>query len=282
MDTTTAARPTAYEVLERFLAGYWTRRTRDNYRFILTRWLDWCHEHRLDPVGGADAAALEAFIAELKTSGYAPNTIVGRVSAISAFYRWRVRERLADRNPVELIRRPSRPAESSTASLTRHQLTDWLAAAESRGGAWWAAAILLGRDAAQRGQARTALEQAAYCGADDPERHRPQSPARLPREPLRSSARRFRVTRTARAPTGYTNRASSYGFALQEKTLPGDIAAEAEARREALTSADPSLAEQFPYLIEVVKELGASGYDYTEQFERGLDLILDRIEQIRQ
>jgi hypothetical protein len=115
-DTTTA--PPTTEVLERFLAGDWTPRTRANYRFILTRWLDWCHEHRLDPVGGVDAAALETFIAELKTAGYAPNTIVGRVSAISAFHRWCVRERLADRNPVELIRRPSRPAESSTASLT--------------------------------------------------------------------------------------------------------------------------------------------------------------------
>jgi integrase/recombinase XerD len=107
MDTTTittAARVTSFEVLERFLASYWTPRTRANYRFILTRWLDWCHEHRLDPVGGVDAAALETFIAELKTAGYAPNTIVGRVSAISAFYRWCVRERLADRNPVELIR----------------------------------------------------------------------------------------------------------------------------------------------------------------------------------
>ncbi len=73
-----------------------------------------------------------------------------------------------------------------------------------------------------------------------------------------------------------------HGFAVQEKTLPGDIAAEAEARRDALTSADPSLAEQFPYLIEVVDELGASGYDYTEQFERGLDVILDGIERLRQ
>jgi AcrR family transcriptional regulator len=72
-----------------------------------------------------------------------------------------------------------------------------------------------------------------------------------------------------------------YGFALQEKTLPGDIAAEAQARRDALTSAEPSLAAQFPYLIEVVDELGASGYDYAEQFERGLDVILDGIEQLR-
>ena len=73
-----------------------------------------------------------------------------------------------------------------------------------------------------------------------------------------------------------------YGFALQEKTLPGDIAAEAQARHDALTSADPSLADRFPYLIEVVNELAASGYDYTEQFQRGLDVILEGIEQTRQ
>lgn len=72
-----------------------------------------------------------------------------------------------------------------------------------------------------------------------------------------------------------------YGFALQEKTLPGDIAAEAEARREALSRTDPSLATTYPYLIEVVEELGASGYDYKEQFDRGLELILDAIEQLR-
>jgi integrase/recombinase XerD len=53
---------------------------------------------------------------------------------------------------VEFIRRPPRPVESSTASLTRHQLTDWLAAAEVRGGAWWAAAMLLGLNGLRCGE----------------------------------------------------------------------------------------------------------------------------------
>jgi site-specific recombinase XerD len=83
---------------------------------------------------------------------YAANTIAARVSAVSAFYRWCVRERMIDRNPIEAIRRPSRPAESSTASLTRHQLTDWLAAAERRGGSWWAAAMLLGLNGLRCGE----------------------------------------------------------------------------------------------------------------------------------
>jgi AcrR family transcriptional regulator len=72
-----------------------------------------------------------------------------------------------------------------------------------------------------------------------------------------------------------------YGFALREKTLPGDIAAAAKTRRQDLTTADPSLASQFPYLIEVVEELGTSGYDYTVQFGQGLELILDGINQLR-
>ena len=153
MDTLTTldARLAAGEVVKRFLAGYWCARTRGNYRFILTGWLRWCDAHGHD-VLAVDAAVLEAWVASLKAAGYAPNTIAGRVSTVSAFYRWAVREQLIMRNPVELIRRPRRPAESSTASLTRHQLTDWLAAAETRGGAWWAAAMLLGLNGLRCGE----------------------------------------------------------------------------------------------------------------------------------
>ena len=81
MDTTTAARATSEEVLERFLASYWTLRTRANGLFIFSRWLDWCHTHGYDPVGDVDAA-LEAFIAGLKRAGYAPNTIVGGLGVL--------------------------------------------------------------------------------------------------------------------------------------------------------------------------------------------------------
>ncbi len=72
-----------------------------------------------------------------------------------------------------------------------------------------------------------------------------------------------------------------YGFALQERILPSDIPATAQTRREDLARTDPSLASRFPYLIEVVEELGASGYDHSRQFERGLELVLDGIDQLR-
>lgn len=71
-----------------------------------------------------------------------------------------------------------------------------------------------------------------------------------------------------------------YGFALQEKTLPFDSAAESGAvAAEKERSVPPELAQRFPYLLEVVAELARAGYDYDEEFATGLDLILDGVER---
>lgn len=74
----------------------------------------------------------------------------------------------------------------------------------------------------------------------------------------------------------------SYGFALQEKNLAGDIPAEARRRRDTVTAADPDLAAEHPYLMELVEELGRSGYDYGQEYEFGLDVVLDGIERLRE
>lgn len=113
-------------MLEQFLTGYWSARTRANYAFILDGWFNWCTGQRQDPLRDGDPRVVECWITAMQARPYAANTIAARVSAVSAFYRWCVREQLLNRNPVEAIRRPARPSESSTASLTRHQLTDWL------------------------------------------------------------------------------------------------------------------------------------------------------------
>lgn len=72
-----------------------------------------------------------------------------------------------------------------------------------------------------------------------------------------------------------------YGFALQERTMRGDIPAEARRRRDVVTDNDPSAASQYPFLIEVVSELSRGGYDFGQEFSFGLDLILDGIERLR-
>ncbi len=73
-----------------------------------------------------------------------------------------------------------------------------------------------------------------------------------------------------------------YGFALQEKNLPFDSAEESAAVAEAQAQQVPALAEQFPYLAEVVAgHVADVGYDFAQSFEYGLDLILDALERRR-
>lgn len=38
---------------------------------------------------------------------------------------------------------------------------------------------------------------------------------------------------------------------------------------------------EYPYLAEVAVELGKRGYDYTEEFEFGLDFILEGLERFK-
>ena len=72
-----------------------------------------------------------------------------------------------------------------------------------------------------------------------------------------------------------------YGSLLQQKYLPFETAEES-AEMAAEIMAPPALAEEYPYLAEAVVELAGHGFDYKEEFELGLDLILDGIERLRQ
>ena len=71
-----------------------------------------------------------------------------------------------------------------------------------------------------------------------------------------------------------------YGFALQEKTLPvdtpGELAEAAESMRRQFA------ADEYPHIAETITEhITKSGYDFADEFEFGLDLILDGLERLR-
>jgi AcrR family transcriptional regulator len=71
-----------------------------------------------------------------------------------------------------------------------------------------------------------------------------------------------------------------YGFALQEKTLPvdtpGQLAEAAESMRRQFS------ADEYPHIAETITEhVTKSGYDFADEFEFGLDLILDGLERLR-
>ena len=70
-----------------------------------------------------------------------------------------------------------------------------------------------------------------------------------------------------------------YGFALQERTIPFETP---EESADMATTTVGDHGGEYPYLAEVVREFTtAGGYDYTEEFEFGLDFILDGLERYR-
>jgi AcrR family transcriptional regulator len=71
-----------------------------------------------------------------------------------------------------------------------------------------------------------------------------------------------------------------YGFALQELNLPFRDAKDLEKVAEAFLRGFP--ADRYPNLAEVtVEHVLKPGYAYGDEFEFGLDLILDGLERIR-
>lgn len=71
-----------------------------------------------------------------------------------------------------------------------------------------------------------------------------------------------------------------YGFALQEKGLPFQTADEAAEVAQAMFAQIP--VDRYPHFVELATQHALRpGYDYGEEFEFGLDLILDGLERLR-
>jgi AcrR family transcriptional regulator len=70
------------------------------------------------------------------------------------------------------------------------------------------------------------------------------------------------------------------GFALQEVNLPFADAEELAIMGDELLAQVP--ADAYPNMARVANELLASGFDYGDEFEFGLDLVLDGIERALQ
>lgn len=69
----------------------------------------------------------------------------------------------------------------------------------------------------------------------------------------------------------------TYGFALTKMTLPFDTGAEvAEVAAGMLQSFHPN---EYPHLVEMMGHALQPGYDYLDEFEYGLDAILDCLER---
>ena len=71
-----------------------------------------------------------------------------------------------------------------------------------------------------------------------------------------------------------------YGFALQELNLPFETPAELEQLAEEILEDMPT--GDYPHFTEMIVEHALKpGYSYANEFEFGLDLILDGLEKVR-
>ena len=71
-----------------------------------------------------------------------------------------------------------------------------------------------------------------------------------------------------------------YGFALTKMNLPFDTSEEVAAVAESMLQPFP--VNEYPNLVEILTEhVMKPGYDYGDEFEYGLDVILDGLERVR-
>lgn len=74
--------------------------------------------------------------------------------------------------------------------------------------------------------------------------------------------------------------AFTYGFAMQEATLPFDGGDETAELAEQMVAAMP--VDEYPHLVEFATERAMRpGYDFADEFPYGLDLVLDGLERAR-
>lgn len=72
--------------------------------------------------------------------------------------------------------------------------------------------------------------------------------------------------------------AFTYGFAMQEATLPFDGGDETAELAEQMVAAMP--VDEYPHLVEFATERAMRpGYDFGDEFPYGLDLVLDGLER---
>lgn len=125
-----------------WLLGFASPATRRNYTDDLRRWLRFCADHDVDPLT-ARRADLDAWARSLESEGLATRTIARRLASVSSWYRWLVVEGHRADSPAEHVRRPRIPDRGETPGLTRAELQQLLAAAETHGSARTVALLTL-------------------------------------------------------------------------------------------------------------------------------------------
>jgi hypothetical protein len=130
------------ELTAAFVAGFRSAKTRSNYAANLRDWFAWTEDTGTEPCQAQRPISKRASPGS-RTPVMRPTRSASASPPCRASPRWAVVEDHVTRNPVEGARRARKPAESTAQGLSHHEMTDWLDAAEARGGSVYACACLL-------------------------------------------------------------------------------------------------------------------------------------------
>lgn len=119
------------EQLEAFLTYFWLERggsdlTLEAYRYDLSQYLGWLHQHHLSSAS-VTAADVADFFAWRLAQGYASRSSARLLSAMRQWYLWLMDQGLASQNPLQLMKGPQ-PGRHLPDVLTESEVASLLAA----------------------------------------------------------------------------------------------------------------------------------------------------------
>jgi integrase/recombinase XerD len=125
-----------------YLARY-TGATHDGYARHLGTWIEWCVQHRVDPIADVTRVHVELYIRELLEHGLRPSTVGSMLSPVRGFYRFAHIDGLIDRDPAAYARLPKVHVVPKP-PIPHNDLMLFLAAAKDISPRHWALSQLLG------------------------------------------------------------------------------------------------------------------------------------------
>lgn len=119
----------AERVIEGWLAGQISERTRASYRSDLTGFLKFIGKHKsfingrdfIDALSSVDSLKAADFRDKMFIKGYAPGTIARKLSVIANLYKVLKSEGLIKSNPFKYLKRPKVSTEGMTAGFSKSE-----------------------------------------------------------------------------------------------------------------------------------------------------------------
>ena len=117
-----------------WIAGLRSVHTRKAYLRDITDWLGWLADHGTDPLAVTEPDTAY-WARHLEAGGLSASTVARKLSAMSSWYQWLVRNGHMEKNPADNLARPEVDRDTSTTpGLTKDQALALIAAADQRQG----------------------------------------------------------------------------------------------------------------------------------------------------